>query len=87
MKRSKLLAYTAVALLTGANTYAQDKNSEVDKIFNWTKPSEPGCVCAISQNGKMIVNRAYGSADLEREAPINTNTIFDAGSVYGINHT
>lgn len=81
MNRSTLLVYTAVALLTGANTYAQDKNSEVDKIFNWTNPAEPGCVCAISQNGKMVVNRAYGSADLEREVPINTNTIFDAGSV------
>jgi CubicO group peptidase (beta-lactamase class C family) len=81
MKRSNLLVYTAVALLTSANTYAQDKNSEVDKIFNWAKPAEPGCVCAISQNGKIVVNRAYGSADLEREVPITTNTIFDAGSV------
>jgi CubicO group peptidase (beta-lactamase class C family) len=81
MKRSKLLLYSAVALLTGSVTYSQDKSSEVDKIFSWAKPTEPGCVCAISQNGKMVVNRAYGSADLEREAPINTNTIFDAGSV------
>ena len=81
MKLSKLLGFTAVALLTGTNTYAQDRNSEVDKIFNWTKPAEPGCVCAIAQNGKMVVNRAYGSADLEREVPINSNSIFDAGSV------
>jgi hypothetical protein len=27
------------------------------------------------------VNRAYGSADLEREAPLNTGSIFDIGSV------
>ena len=81
MKRSKLLVYTAVVLFTGAHAYAQDKNTEVDKIFNWTKPTEPGCVCAISQNGKIVANRAYGAADLERDAPINTNSIFDAGSV------
>jgi CubicO group peptidase (beta-lactamase class C family) len=81
MKHSKLLAYTALVLFAGANTYAQDKDSEVDKIFGWTKPTEPGCVCAISQNGKIVSNRAYGSADLERGSAINTNTIFDAGSV------
>jgi CubicO group peptidase (beta-lactamase class C family) len=81
MKRSKLLVYTAAALLTGINSNAQNKDSVVDKIFSWTKPTEPGCVCAISQNGKVVVNRAYGTADLERDAPINTNTIFDAGSV------
>src|SRR5687767_9605988 len=81
MNHSKLLVYTAVALLTGAPIYAQDKDSAIDKIFSWVKPSEPGCVCAISQNGKMVVNRAYGSADLERNVPINTNSIFDAGSV------
>ena len=61
--------------------HAQDKTSEIDKIFSWTTPTAPGCVCAVSQNGKLIVNRAYGSADLERNVPIDTNTIFDAGSI------
>ncbi|NJM25632.1 MAG: hypothetical protein HC859_09210 [Bacteroidia bacterium] len=46
--------------------YAQDKTSEVDKIFSWATPATPGCVCAVSQNGKLVVNRAYGLADLER---------------------
>jgi CubicO group peptidase (beta-lactamase class C family) len=59
----------------------EDKNTAIDKIFSWTKPTAPGCVCAVSQNGKLVVNRAYGSADLERDVPININTIFDAGSV------
>ena len=43
--------------------------------------STPGCAVAVSQNGKVIVNRAYGSADLERDVPITSSTIFDAGSV------
>ncbi|RYG47523.1 MAG: class A beta-lactamase-related serine hydrolase, partial [Chitinophagaceae bacterium] len=81
MKQLTLLVYTAITLLSVKDNFAQDKNNEVDKIFSWSKPSEPGCVCAISQNGKMVVNRAYGSADLERDVPINPNTIFDAGSV------
>lgn len=70
-----------IGLLTGVTTCAQDKTSEIDKIFSWATPATPGCVCAMSQHGKEIVNRAYGSADLERNVPINTNTLFDAGSL------
>ena len=61
--------------------YAQDKTSEIDKIFNWATPATPGCAVAVSLNGKLVVNRAYGSADLERDVPISPSTIFDAGSL------
>jgi CubicO group peptidase (beta-lactamase class C family) len=70
-----------ITFLFGATNYAQDKTAEIDKIFSWTSPSAPGCVCAVSQNGKMVFNQAYGSADLERNAPLTTNSILDAGSV------
>lgn len=69
------------ALLIATPAFAQDKTAEIDKIFNWTKPNEPGCAVAASQNGKVVVNKAYGSADLERDVPITPNTVFDAGSV------
>jgi D-alanyl-D-alanine carboxypeptidase len=65
----------------GAPATSQDKTAAIDKLFSWATASTPGCVCAVSQNGKMIVNRAYGTADLERDVPINTNTIFDAASL------
>jgi CubicO group peptidase (beta-lactamase class C family) len=76
-----LVSFVVTALLVGTPAYAQDKAAEVDKIFSWTKPNEPGCAVAVSQNGKVVVNRAYGSADLERDVPIGPGTIFDAGSV------
>jgi CubicO group peptidase (beta-lactamase class C family) len=60
---------------------AQDKAPDIDKIFSWAKPGLPGCTVAVSQHGKLLVNRAFGSADLERDVPITTNTIFDIGSV------
>jgi len=70
------------ALFVAAPAYAQsDKTAEIDKIFSWAKPDAPGCVVAVSQNGKLVVSRAYGSADLERNAPLSTNSIFDIGSV------
>lgn len=70
-----------IALFFATPAFAQDKTAEVDQIFSWTKPNEPGCVVAVSQHGKLIVNKAYGSADLERDFPLHTNSVFDAGSV------
>ena len=68
-------------LLSGVTAYTQDKTAEIDKIFSALKADEPGCSVAVSQNGKLVANRAYGSADLERNVPITQDSIFDAGSV------
>ncbi|WP_207435366.1 serine hydrolase [Sabulibacter ruber] len=67
--------------LVSVPMYAQDKTAELEKIFSWATKEKPGCSCAVSQNGKVVFNRGYGSADLERDAPITTNSIFDIGSV------
>jgi len=76
-----LLSLVAAALLVGTPAYAQDKTSEVDKIFGRAAPATPGCAVAVSQHGKLVVNRAYGSADLERDVPLSPSSIFDIGSV------
>jgi CubicO group peptidase (beta-lactamase class C family) len=77
----RLVSFAVAALLLGTPAYSQDKSSEIDKIFSWAKPYAPGCSVAVSQNGKVVVNKAYGSADLERDVPIKPDTVFDAGSV------
>ena len=76
-----LASFVVTALLVVTPAYAQDKTSEIDKIFSWATTATPGCAVAVSQNGKLVVNKAYGSADLERDVPITPNTIFDAASV------
>ncbi|MCA1481147.1 serine hydrolase, partial [Bradyrhizobium sp. NBAIM08] len=78
---SLLASSVVIGLLAGTNTYAQDKTGEIDKLFSWATPATPGCICAVSQDGKVVVNRAYGSADLERDVPLSPNSVFDAGSV------
>jgi CubicO group peptidase (beta-lactamase class C family) len=81
-KNSYFFFLVSLLLLAGAPSYAQeDKTADIDKIFSGAKPDEPGCAVAVSHNGKLVANRAYGSADLERDVPLNPNTIFDAGSV------
>jgi CubicO group peptidase (beta-lactamase class C family) len=73
--------FILVALLVSTPPYAQDKAAEVDKIFSWVKPGMPGCVAAASQDGKLMVNRAYGLADLDRNVPLTTESLLDAGSI------
>ena len=78
---SLLASFAFVALLVAAPAYAQDKTGEIDKLFSWATPSAPGCAVAVSRHGKLVVNRAYGSADLERDVPLSPNSIFDIASV------
>src|SRR6185436_2913051 len=77
----RLVSFVVTALLLGTPVYAQDKTSEIDNIFKWATPAAPGCAVAVSQHGKVVVNRAYGSADLERDVPLSPSSIFDIGSV------
>lgn len=77
----KLLPFVVVLLLASDHAQGQDKTAEIDKIFSWVKPGMPGCAVAASQNGKQVVNRAYGLADLERNVPITPDTLFDAASI------
>lgn len=76
----KLSSFVIVLLLC-VTVFAQDKSSEIDKVFSWASPTAPGCACTVYQNGQLIANRAYGSADLERAVPISTASVFDAGSL------
>jgi CubicO group peptidase (beta-lactamase class C family) len=70
-----------IALPALTPAYSQDKTSEIDKIFSWATPATPGCVCAVSQNGKLVVNRAYGLADLERNVPLSIDSVIDVASI------
>jgi CubicO group peptidase (beta-lactamase class C family) len=79
--KSRNLVLICLILAACISTHAQDKTADIDKIFNWSTPNSPGCVCAVSQNGNLVVNKAYGQADLERDAAITPNSVFDAGSL------
>jgi CubicO group peptidase (beta-lactamase class C family) len=68
-------------LLASMQAHAQDKTPEIDKIFSWVKPGMPGCAVAVSEQGKLVFNRAYGLADLEREVPLSPASVFDAASI------
>jgi CubicO group peptidase (beta-lactamase class C family) len=59
-----------------------DAAARLDRIFErWNSKDTPGCAVAIARDGKIILSRAYGMADLEHDVANSTATIFEAGSV------
>ena len=90
---SLLRALPALALLASAPLAAQAKTApgapridaaeraRIDVLFKeYDKPHVPGCALGVMQNGQLAYGRGYGWADLEREVPITTASLFDIGS-------
>lgn len=55
--------------------------AKVDAVFSRWMTGTPGCSVGASIKGKVVVNKAYGMADLEHDVPNTADTIFEAGSV------
>src|SRR6266508_1417631 len=53
----------------------------VDAVFaKWTSTT-PGCAVGVAENGKSVLAKGYGMADLEHDVRITPESIFEAGSV------
>lgn len=62
-------------------TLLLDAGAEVDRLFAKWSASTPGCTVGVAVDGKPVLTRAYGMADLEHAVPNTPDTIFEAGSV------
>jgi CubicO group peptidase (beta-lactamase class C family) len=77
---SHLLA-AVVALLSFAQA-PPDRQSRVDEIFKeFTVPGSPGCAVAVYQDGRTVLSRAYGMANLDHDVPLAPSSIFHVASV------
>ncbi len=55
----------------------------VDSVFKQYASAEtPGCVVGVAQRGRVLLQRAYGMADLERSVALTPASILEAGSVW-----
>ena len=55
---------------------------QIDELFaQWDNVKTPGLALAVIKDGATILNKAYGSANLEYNIPIQTNTVFNIASV------
>ena len=77
----KPAALASLAALTIAMPVrAQDRTTQIDSVFSFATPATPGCAVGVSQRGTIVVNRAYGLANVERRVPLNQSSRFDIGS-------
>ncbi len=54
----------------------------VDKVFaRWNSTSLPGCTVGVSREGRPILTRAYGMADLEHGIANRPDSIIEGGSL------
>jgi CubicO group peptidase (beta-lactamase class C family) len=75
-----LLPFAAAGLLI-AQSAPDVPEASVDAVFaRWTDQT-PGCAIGVSRRGTPVMQKAYGMADLEHDAPNKADTIFEAGSV------
>lgn len=66
---------------TVAGTPEDKKTAAVDEVFSdLAKPGSPGCALGIYRDGKIIYAKGYGLANLEENAPITPESVFDIGS-------
>jgi CubicO group peptidase (beta-lactamase class C family) len=56
------------------------RSARIDAIFANIKPSVPGCTVGVAHASDEPILKAFGSADLENNVPIRTDTVFEAGS-------
>lgn len=80
MKRIILLLILSLPFVAAAQSW-EDTVRSIEKIFERYKSTNPGAQLAISRNGQVIFSRAWGMADLERNVPLTTASVTEAGSV------
>lgn len=85
VSRSIRMRANSVAIglaLTVAGPSVAQTAAQVDPLFaKWNSDTAPGCVIAVERDGKPVMTRAYGMADLEHGIRNTPGTVFEAGSV------
>jgi CubicO group peptidase (beta-lactamase class C family) len=84
MTRALIAFVACLALVIGLSAVeppAAPDRAQIDAVFaKWTSKT-PGCAVGVAQGGRVVLEKAYGMADLEHDVPNRADTIFEAGSV------
>src|SRR5437867_7656342 len=81
---ARMLAGFAFALIAATVSLRHTSaaiDQTVDGVFAKYTSTTPGCSVGVAENGKRVLAKGYGIADLEHDVPIAADTIFEAGSV------
>jgi CubicO group peptidase (beta-lactamase class C family) len=90
MTRKNFLFVFAVVVFLSTATWAQVPNKEkviagaergFEKFTRASVAPAPGCAAAVSLNGDIVFEKAFGLAEMEHNIPNTPQTIFESGSV------
>lgn len=79
-----ILTSLLILILFPTSLKAQIKShiSDIDSVFaDIDQAQNPGCALVIISGGELVYNRGYGSANLDYDIPIDSNTVMNVGSV------
>ena len=76
----KLSLSLALLLAAATAARAEETKDAVEQIFKFATPETPGCAAGFSRDGKIVLNRAWGLADVEQKRPLDEKSLFDIGS-------
>ncbi|HKN68943.1 MAG TPA: serine hydrolase domain-containing protein [Gemmatimonadaceae bacterium] len=78
MRRLIVLLAALPAIASGQNPTP----AQIDAVFSrFDHRDSPGCILGVSRAGKVVYEKGYGMADLEREVPITPASIFHVASI------
>ncbi len=82
MRRVALfLVLTAAVAQAAPASFGIQQRSRVDSVFkSYESRRSPGCALGVFRNGVISYARGYGMADLERDVPITSASVFEVGS-------
>lgn len=78
----KRCAVAVAVLFLSQPAAAQPLAAQIDALFKpQYKPHQPGATVIVVKNGKTILRKAYGAADLAANRPLTPGTVLRLGSI------
>jgi len=74
-------AVIAVASPVNAQSAGGARGRAIEALMAHWNGLVPGCAVGVSENGRTVMTRAWGLAELEHGTPATSDTIYEAGSV------
>ncbi|HEV7782743.1 MAG TPA: serine hydrolase [Chitinophagaceae bacterium] len=81
-KMKRYLFVTLVLFSISGTCFCQDKTAEIDKMMDsaWRNGYFSGMI-TVAEKGRIIYNKGFGYADIEKKQKIDENTLFNLCSV------
>ncbi len=82
MRRSTvLIVFLLVTIVLNAQKKVDGIEKQIDSLFSGYNSSTPGVAIAVVKDGRIILQKGYGTANLEYDIPITSKTVFHIASV------